>query len=460
MKKALTLVLAFVLCLSVLSVATFAAEYDYVSVTGTMNDWNASHEDYKMTKTAENVYTFTKRMEAGSYEFKFTANGNWNDLNLGGAFMGSGIEADLYWSGSNIAFTVEEACDVTIELDLTNFDGTNGAKFTITIGDQVDAPVANIKIHVSVPEDWGDVYVYVWNPEHLGSWSGTKVENGVVEIPAKFDGLIVNNGAGRQTADIKDIDLTKEEVWIVVDSYNGYTLHYSNPGKVEEEEVHNLKVHVIVPEGWGDVYAYVWNPEHLGTWSGLKVENGVFTVPAKFDGMIINNGNGVQTGDITDIDLTKEEVWIVVDEFNGYKLYYSEPDLNEEPDSRPIKIHVIAKNWNAVYAYTYNPELDGTWPGTLVENGYFETLNVFAGLVLSNGEGQQTWDITDIDLTKEEVWVVVGEADDYGKFAYTLYYSEPSVDDLPATGDNTIVFAVGVMMSAACAIYVMNKKFA
>ena len=450
MKKALTLVLALVMCLSVLSVAAFAAG-DYYCIAGTMNGWNSDSSD-RLTDNGDGTYSITfTNMAAGSYEFKFTKNGSW-DVCYGGAFMGSGQESNLESPGSNISFTLDEAADVVIKMN------PSALKFTITIGGKVDEAVGNIKVHVTVPEGWGDVYAYVWNPEHLGSWAGTKVTNGVIEIPAKFEGLIINNNNGRQTADIKDIDLTKEEVWVVVDSYNGYTLYYSDPGKVEEEKVPDLKVHVIVPEDWGTVYAYVWNPEHLGTWAGTKVENGVFKVPAKFEGMIISNGDGRQTADIKDIDLTKEEVWIVVNEYNAYTLYYSEPDLNEEPDARPIKINVIAKNWNTVYAYTYNPELDGTWPGTLVENGSFETLNVFAGLVLSNGDGQQTWDITDIDLTKEEVWVVVGQADEYGKFSYTLYYTAPSADDLPETGDHTVVFAVILMAASACAVTFLGKK--
>lgn len=231
MKKALTLVLALVMCLSVLSVAAFAAEYSYVSVTGTLNGWDPSNADFRMTESSANVYTLTKRLEAGSYEFKFTANGNWSDLDLGGAFMGSGVEGDLYWGGSNIGITVEEACDVTFVLDLTNFDGTNGAKFTVTIGDKVDKPADNIKVHVSVPAEWGDIYVYVWNPEHLGTWSGTKLEGEYLELPAAFGGMVINNGNGIQTVDILDIDLTKSEVWITVgaageDGKYAYTLSY------------------------------------------------------------------------------------------------------------------------------------------------------------------------------------------------------------------------------------------
>ena len=324
MKKALTLVLALVLCLSVLSVAAFAADYNSISVIGSLGDWAV---DYEMTETSNDVYTLTKHLDAGSYEFKIRANNDWA-VNWGGAYMASGQAFDVYMNGANIAFTVEEACDVTFELDLTNFNGSTGAKCTITIGGKVETPVevAKIKVHVSVPEDWGDVYVYVWNPEHLGSWSGTKMEGEYIEIPASFDGMVINNGNGRQAADIKDIDLTKKEVWIVINEYNGYTLYYEAPsGEEEQPEVGTIKVHVSVPEGWGDIYVYVWNPEQLGSWSGTKLEGEYIEVPAAFEGMVINNGNGTQSWDIKDIDLTKEEVWITVNADGSYTLAYQAP---------------------------------------------------------------------------------------------------------------------------------------
>ena len=351
MKKLFAITLALVLCLSALGIGVWAAS-DYYCIAGTMNGWNANSSD-RMTDNGDGTYSYTfANMAAGEYEFKFTVNGSW-DTCYGGAFLGSGQESDLYSPGSNIKFTLAEAADVVILLNM------NTNKFTVTIGNQVDAPVGKIKIHVSVPEGWGDAYVYVWNPEHLGSWSGTKVENGVFELPAKFEGMIINNGNGLQTADIKDIDLTKSEVWIVVDSLGGYTLSYTEPAPGEQE-----------------------------------------------------------------------------------------------PDVKPIKIHIIAKNWTEVYAYTFNPELDGTWPGTKVENGVFETLHAFEGLVLSNGNGQQTWDVKDIDKDAQEVWIIVGEANAEGKCEYTLSYTEPVNSP---TGD-PIGIVVALLAVSGLGICVLGSK--
>ena len=110
MKKLFAILMALTLCVGALSVAAFAADYQFVSVTGTMNEWNPGAESGKMTEISENVYSLTfQNMAAGEHKFKFTANGNWNDLNLGGAFMGSAVEADLYWRDCGFGCNDEES---------------------------------------------------------------------------------------------------------------------------------------------------------------------------------------------------------------------------------------------------------------------------------------------------------------------------------------------------------------
>ena len=454
MKKVFAIVMALVLCFGLLCIGAVAADYQYVTVTGTMNGWNPASEADRMTETGDGLYTITyENMAAGSYEFKFTANGNWSDLDLGGAYLGSGVESSLSWGGSNIKFTLDEASDVTIELDVTNY------KFTLTVGGQVEES-KDITIHISVPEDWGTAYAYCWNPESLGSWPGTAVTDGAVTLPAVFDGFIINNNNGRQTADIKDIDLTKEEVWVTVHADNTYTLSYEAPsGNEPEPEVSYIKIHVIAPESWENVYAYAYNPEQCGTWPGTAVTEGFVEVIASFEGFIVNNGAGAQTGDIKDIDLTAEEVWVVVAEDCSYALYYSEADVVLPEPPATIKINVIAAHWESVYAYTYNPASCGNWPGKLVENGVVEVPANFEGLVLNNGVDQQTADIKDIDLTKEEVWITVNEDN-----TYTLSYEAPVVEDPgtnpegPTTGDALLSCCVVLMMSAVGLVTVASKK--
>lgn len=452
MKKLIAITLTLVLCLSVMAVGVFSAD-DYWCIAGTMNGWNSDSSD-RLTDNGDGTYSITfEAMAAGTYEFKFTKNGSWDNC-LGGAFMGSGVESPLSSPGSNISFTLTEAQDVTIVLNVA------ASKFTLTIGNQVEEAPENITIHISVPEDWGTAYAYCWNPESLGSWPGTAAENGSVTLPAVFDGFIVNNNNGRQTSDIVDIDLTKEEVWITVHADNTYTISYEAPtGTEPAPDVSYIKIHVIAPESWENVYTYSYNPEQCGSWPGTLVTDGYIETIAAFEGFIVNNGAGAQTGDITDIDLTAGEVWIVVADDCSYALFYNESDVVVPTPVADIRIHVDAEHWTNVYAYTFNPASCGNWPGMLVENGYVDVPANFEGLVLNNGEGQQTADITDIDLTKEEVWIVVNEDN-----SYTLSYEAPVVDDPgeepvgPETGDAILPGVLVLLLSVAGLVTLTTKK--
>ncbi len=104
-------------------------------------------------------------------------------------------------------------------------------------------------------------------------------------------------------------------------------------------------------------------------------------------------------------------------------------------------IHIQAhESWSACYAYNWNPESLGGWPGselTADADGLY-TLEVapgFEGMVISAGNGQpQTTDIKDLDMTKTEAWIVVGDTGADGKHTYTISYTDPNGGN---TGDDT-----------------------
>ena len=108
-----------------------------------------------------------------------------------------------------------------------------------------------------------------------------------------------------------------------------------------------------------------------------------------------------------------------------------------------------------MYAYTYNPEQCGTWPGTLVEDGYVEVIASFEGFIVNNGAGAQTADIKDIDLTQTEVWITVN-ADN----SYTISYEPPQVDVTPTpdNGDNVLPLLIVLLLSVAGMISLSSKK--
>ena len=487
MKKIIAISLALLLCVGMLWVGVSAAD-DYWCIAGTMNGWNSDSSD-RLTDNGDGTFSITfANMAAGSYEFKFTKNGVWDGC-LGGAFMGSGVEAPVSSPGSNIVFTLDEANDVTILLDVTN------SKFTLTIGNQIAEAPENITIHVSVPEDWGTPYGYVWNPESLGSWPGTMIENGAVTLPAVFDGFIVNNNSGRQTADITDIDLTQAEVWVTVNADNSYTLSYEAPSGEEPSDptladgkyviAWNGLTFAAIEEGKAYGYAPAGDVNNLVETDYITITNvadGQFTMQDCYGRYLYMKGTYnsfnlsaelPESGHLWVLEQAEGGVYVKNVEKEKY-ISYSEQyitwgcyastyasgvvtitEVEEEPVPAPIiKINVVAEHWANIYAYTFNAELNGYWPGSLVENGAFEVEASFEGLVLNNGEGQQTADIKDIDLTQAEVWITVN-ADN----SYTLSYEAPVVDPvLPGTGDNLAACVLVLMCSGVCLLALTKKK--
>ena len=119
-------------------------EYTAVYVAGNgdsswMNGewWSSNAEANKMTQVADNVWEITFRDVTASNDdrqLKFTIDGSW-DFNFGGTFAGYGVETDAEYNGTNIMFsTTREKQDITVRLDLSNFNNYTkyGAKFTIS----------------------------------------------------------------------------------------------------------------------------------------------------------------------------------------------------------------------------------------------------------------------------------------------------------------------------------------
>ena len=98
--------------------------------------WKPDAESNKLTEVETGIYEITyKNVPAfDNYLVKFAANGKWDD-SWGGEFVAN-EEVDAVYNGTDIVVVVDcELADVTLRLDLTNFDYATktGAKMTITI---------------------------------------------------------------------------------------------------------------------------------------------------------------------------------------------------------------------------------------------------------------------------------------------------------------------------------------
>ena len=106
-----------------------------------------------MTEVSEKVYeiTFKNVTKFDNYQVKFAANGGWTD-SWGSAAENftpeSGVEFDAAYNGENLTVNVPyEFADVTLKLDLTNFDYATkaGAKATVTVT-EVSTPAETTEI--------------------------------------------------------------------------------------------------------------------------------------------------------------------------------------------------------------------------------------------------------------------------------------------------------------------------
>ncbi len=107
--------------------------------------WDPGAAVNKMTEVSENVYqiTYSNLDPYPEYTFKFAANGSWAD-SWGGTLAELGVATPADYNGQNIIVdtTAYDLAEVTITLDLTNFDYTtkSGATFTVTVTELVTEP--------------------------------------------------------------------------------------------------------------------------------------------------------------------------------------------------------------------------------------------------------------------------------------------------------------------------------
>ena len=184
-------------------------------------------------------------------------------------------------------------------------NGTDGACSVCGYKAQAQGQAVTVYFYTA---DWTTVNAYAWTDtpsfaEHLGGWPGTAInavagEEGwySVEVPADTQKIIFNDGSN-QTNDL-----------LITDG----PYFYKNTGYATKEEA---EAAMSVPEvkttlyyyttAWTTVYAYTWQPESLGAWTGTALtpvegDAGWFTidVPSETVNILFNNGDGAQTADL------------------------------------------------------------------------------------------------------------------------------------------------------------------
>ena len=308
--------------------------------------WDAAAAVNHMTASGS-IYTITyQNVAAGTYEVKFAANDSWNDNwgSNGSAYTSGSAEA--VYNGQNIKFTVREASDITLKLDLTGFKYATktGAKFAIDMvpvstepeptdpePSEPDEPVTGyaVKLNFMKPDSWSSVNVYLWQTsgavpgyEGYNTWPGKAISDsdadGWYDLTVYTEGafsFIFNNGSS-QTADLSSGAVTGDmELWIVGNEVSA------------EKPMNTTLIHFRVPDNWDMLtYAYAWDASGallLGEWPGpqttpaagnaLWCDITVKTDAASFN-FIFSDYFGNQTADLNTGTLGfTNELWVYGD---------------------------------------------------------------------------------------------------------------------------------------------------
>lgn len=126
--------------------------------------WDPAYPGNAMTKIEDGVWEITFHNVPDGFErqVKFALDGAWTH-NFGGVFDEENEEFDEWldavYNGGNITFDTDDDCDITIQLDLRDFDFATktGAKFKISIGYGVSDDVEYDDVALA-PTGYGTYY--------------------------------------------------------------------------------------------------------------------------------------------------------------------------------------------------------------------------------------------------------------------------------------------------------------
>ena len=191
---------------------------------------------------------------------------------------------------------------------------TAGANLTLDV--TVNSASAPSVVTVNVPGDWGDVYLYCWGDNgNNGEWPGTKIEAEFgryqLSVPSQYNNMIVNNGSGKQTGDLKGLKTNHNLTINVADTDNvkiTETDKYSADVNTYSSVTEKYNFFVETPSTWTNAHLYYWNSNGVvgvqwpGTKLTTKTEDGLYAVQIPVDTayVIVNNGEGsYQTVDLS-----------------------------------------------------------------------------------------------------------------------------------------------------------------
>ena len=272
---------------------------------------------------------------------------------------------------------VEVGANVIISGNITKYGNT----YEFNTGSQLVKYEPILKTYIATfatNAGWEEVYAYTWTGEgndkveQLGGWPGEKMTKdemtGIYSISFDVIGkpanIIFNNGlegeAKQQTTDLYFVD-GKKYVYIVSSEDAPLTVTQAveaiDAGIDESAQVYVQGI-VSQVDSYNNGAITYWISTDGTTANQFEVYKGKGLGGASFNSKddIEVGANVIISGNITKYGNTYE--------FNtGSQLVtYEAPALPYDGNSSAT--YVNDSNWEEVYAYTFDPELNGAWPGT------------------------------------------------------------------------------------------------
>ena len=248
-----------------------------------------------------------------------------------------------YLAGFNVSYKIEQYIDGPgpDSTEPTIAQPTTYVEIpTDPVIEPTDAPVpGQVTIYFRNDKNWSSVYAHMWNsagattewPGEPATHVGGKIWSMTINT-GEYDSIIFNKGGdGGQTTDVAIADvLTGDNNGVYPTNSTNELGHFvadffKYDGTIGEDPTYGGdEVTFLLTDnfGWGSAYIYAWDEGGnalCGEWPGsVPAEtqvNGygenqfVVRVPAGAVGVVVNNGNGAQTVDITDFG-TYEGYWM------------------------------------------------------------------------------------------------------------------------------------------------------
>lgn len=204
-----------------------------------------------------------------------------------------------------------------------------------------------------------------------------------------------------------------------------------------------IPVAAEVPGDWTTAYLYAWgSSSETMTWPGVpmtKIDDWfVAYMNDDHANVIINNGSGAQTADLT-VDPGMPVCVMAGDPLNAkveVDLPIEVPAESEMPKPKADTVYaLVPEAWATAYVYAWGDSGAMTWPGTEMTQGddglwVGELTPGYKNVIIAEKDGgAQT---IDLPYNGGDCWVLLtAEADASGKFAASVLYEKPEKIEHP-----------------------------